>query len=102
MRAHGPIPTRSPELPKRSFYLRDKAKREVDFLVIRAGRPWFLVEVKSSGRRDLNPHLDYFQKATGARHAFQIAFDLPFVEKDLFAGASPVRVPALTLLSQLL
>ena len=27
-------------------YLRDKEKREVDFLVARDGKPWFLVEVK--------------------------------------------------------
>jgi predicted AAA+ superfamily ATPase len=84
------------------YYLRDKAKREVDFLVTRAGRPWFLVEVKSAGRRDINPSLEYFQGVTGAKHAFQVAFDLPFVESDPFSQATPVRVGALTLLSQLL
>jgi hypothetical protein len=84
------------------FYLRDKAKREVDFLVTRAGKPWFLVEVKSAGKRDLNPNLEYFQRMTGARHAFQVAFDLPFVDIDLFSRTTPCRVPALTFLSQLL
>ncbi|MEI7901618.1 MAG: AAA family ATPase [bacterium] len=84
------------------FYLRDKAKREVDFLVTRAGKPWFLVEVKSAGKRDLNPNLEYFQRMTGAQHAFQVAFDLPFVAVDLFSRTTPVRVPALTFLSQLL
>lgn len=83
------------------FYLRDKAKREVDFLVTRQGQPWFLVEVKSSARRDLNPNLGYFQHVTGARHAFQVTFDLPYVDADLFARTDPVRVPALTFLSQL-
>lgn len=29
------------------YYLRDKQKRDVDFLVVRDGNPWFLVEVKS-------------------------------------------------------
>lgn len=27
-------------------YLRDKERREVDFLVVRAGKPWFLTGVK--------------------------------------------------------
>lgn len=84
------------------FYLRDKAKREVDFLVTRAGKPWFLVEVKSAGKRDLNPNLAYFQRLTGAQHAFQVAFDLPFVDTNLFTRTTPIRVPALTFLSQLL
>lgn len=84
------------------FYLRDKAKREADFLVTRGGNPWFIVEVKSAGKRELNPNLEYFQRMTGARHAFQVAFDLPFVDIDLFTRTTPCRVPALTFLSQLL
>ena len=83
------------------FHLRDKARREVDFLVTRAGRPWFLVEIKSSARRSLNPNLEYFQRVTGAAHAFQLAFDLPYVEADAFDHIRPVRVPAVTFLSQL-
>lgn len=84
-------------------YLRDKAKREVDFVVVRDSEPWFLVEVKSSASRSISPSLVYFQKQTGARHAFQIAFDLDFIEKDCFAGGNPnpLRVPAVTFLSQL-
>ena len=78
------------------FHLRDKARREVDFLVTRAGRPWFLVEIKSSARRSLNPNLEYFQRVTGAAHAFQLAFDLPYVEADAFDHIRPVRVPAVT------
>lgn len=34
------------------FYLRDKEKREIDFLVVRDGIPWLPVEVKSS---DIEP-----------------------------------------------
>lgn len=83
------------------YYLRDKAKREVDFLVTRDRKPWFLAEVKSSGLRGISPSLAYFQKVTGARHAFQVAFDLPYVEVDAFSRTEPARVPALTLLSQL-
>jgi predicted AAA+ superfamily ATPase len=82
------------------YYLRDKAKREVDFLVTRDGQPWFLVEVKTSGRREITPALTYFQRQTGAQHAFQMAFDMDFVDADCFAHSAPVRVPATTLLSQ--
>ena len=82
-------------------FLRDKAKREVDFLVIRDGEPWFLVEVKSSARRDLSPALAYFQQKIGAAHAFQLAFDLEHVDRDCFEVRSPVRVPVTTLLTQL-
>ena len=41
-------------------YLRDKEKREVDFLVVRDGKPWFLVEVKQSDDKG-SKSLDYFQ-----------------------------------------
>ena len=83
------------------YYVRDKAKREVDFLVTRDHQPWFLVEVKSSGKRELNPNLAYFQDRVGAEHAFQAAFDLDYVDRDCFSVQEPVRVPATTLLSQL-
>lgn len=82
-------------------YLRDKLKREVDFLVVRDRRPWFLVEVKASETK-LSDTLAYFQAATGAPHAFQAVLDLPFVEADCFARSVPTVVPAQTLLSQLL
>ena len=58
--------------------LRDKEKREVDFLVVRDGEPWILVEVKASGKTPLSPALEYVQRQTGADHAFQVAMDLPF------------------------
>jgi len=83
------------------FYLRDKAKREVDFLVTKDGKPWLRVEVKSAAQRDLNPNLAFFQHATGAKHAFQAVFDMPYVDRDCFALTMPIRVPVTTLLSQL-
>ncbi len=84
------------------YFLRDKAKREVDFLVTRNNDPWFLVEVKSSGKRGLNPNLEYFQDFLHAGHAFQVAFNMEYVECDCFAESKPVRVPAKTFLSQLI
>ena len=81
-------------------YLRDKQKREVDFLVSRDGHAWFIAEVKAADTH-LSKGLEYYQRATGARHAFQIVFDEPFVDADCFARTDPVVVPAKTLFSQL-
>ena len=82
-------------------YLRDKEKREVDFLVVRDRKPWFLVEVKQSESR-LSPHLGHFQSQTGAIHAFQAVASLSFVDADCFGEFSPTVVPMRTLFSQLL
>lgn len=81
-------------------YLRDKQKREVDFLVTKDRQPWFLVEVKT-GNAKLSPELGYFQKALQAKHAFQVVFDLPYEQIDVFDYTSPVVVPAKTFLAQL-
>ena len=82
------------------YYLRNKAKEEVDFLVAKDGRPWFLAEAKLS---DTTPTraLAAMQKATGAAHAFQVVRDLPYVDADPFSYTDPVSVSARTLLSQL-
>ena len=82
------------------WYLRDKAGREVDFLVTRDDQPWFLVEAKLSDG-PLSPALAYFQAKTGARHAFQVAVQAPWVAANPFERTDPVKVPALTFLSQL-
>ncbi len=81
-------------------YLRDKEKREVDFVVVRSGKPWFLAEVKQSQEK-LGPHLMRFQEALGAPHAFQVVLDLPYVDANCFETTEPTVVPAQTLLSQL-
>ena len=82
-------------------YLRDKLKREVDFVVVRDGKPWFLVEVKKADA-NLSPALAHFQAQTGAEHAFQVVLDLPYEEANCFAHRKPIVVPAKTFLSQLL
>jgi hypothetical protein len=83
-------------------YLRDKRKQEVDFVVIRDGKPWMLVEVKS-GQGQITPALRYFQAATKAPHAFQLVMNMPYEPVDCFAETGrPFLVPARTLLSQLL
>ena len=83
------------------FYLRDKQKREVDFLVSRDGVAWFIAEVNASDTH-LSPCLSYYQRATGARHAFQIVFGEDFIDADCFTRTNPVVVPARTFLSQLI
>lgn len=83
-------------------YLRDKEQREVDFVVVRDGKPWFLVEVKSNDDR-LSPALKYYQDQLNAPLAFQVLLEADFVKADCFAaGGRPVVVPARTFLSQLL
>ncbi len=82
------------------FYIRDKQKREVDFLVTKDNRPWFLVEVKYA-ETALSPTLAYMQAQTGAKHAFQVVIEEEYVEADCFQATKPVVVPARTFLSQL-
>lgn len=83
-------------------FIRDKQKREVDFLVTRDQQPWFLVEVKNKSTTGLSNSLRYFQQQTGAPHAFQVAMDDAFVARDCFEHRDPIIVPAKTFLSQLI
>lgn len=83
------------------YFIRDKEKREVDFLITRDNQPWLLVEVKSSVKAKLSRHLARFQQKTGAQHALQVAMDMDYVDADCFAVLKPVIVPAKTFLSQL-
>jgi predicted AAA+ superfamily ATPase len=82
-------------------FIRDKQKREVDFVVTRNQQPWILVEVKSSEKAQLSDSLSYFQKQTRAEHAFQLAMEANFIERDCFEHHDPIIVPASTLLAQL-
>lgn len=84
------------------YYLRDKEKREVDFLVSKDGKPWFIVEAKTSDNEGLSKSLFYYQELTKAPHAFQVVFDMDYVEGDCFASSRPIIVPAKTFLSQLI
>ncbi len=83
-------------------FLRDKEKREVDFIVIKNKKPWFIVEVKSSENETLSPNLRYFQELVGAEHAFQVAFNMEYIDQDCFTYNKPTIVSAKTFLSQLI
>jgi len=83
-------------------YLRDKEKHEVDFLVARDGKPWFLVEVKHR-EESISPTLKYYQDQVKAPFAFHVVVDADYVDADCFAKPrGPVVVPAKTFLSQIL
>lgn len=83
------------------WFIRDKEKREVDFLVSRDKKPWFLVEVKMSSKSGINKNLIYFHKKIKTKHAFQVVFDAKYVSKDCFKCTEPISVPAQTFLTQL-
>ena len=83
-------------------YLRDKEKREIDFLVARDGKPWFLAEVKYR-EESLSRTLQYYQEQVNAPFAFQVVVDAAYVNADCFTTPGrPLVVPARTFLSQLL
>ena len=81
-------------------YIRDKSRREVDFVVTRDGSPWFLVEVKK-GATHISESLRFFQEKLGAKHAFQVVVDAEYGDYDCFSMSSPTVVSARTFLSQL-
>lgn len=83
-------------------YIRDRNQREVDFIVVRDGLPWFLVEVKQSSC-EISKSLKFFQQQTNTPYAFQVVIDSEYVDKDCFTSPGmPIAVPARTFLSQLL
>lgn len=52
-------------------YVRDKEKREVDFVISRKQKPYVLVECKYSDM-NISPHLNYFNERLKPEHAFQV------------------------------
>lgn len=83
------------------FYLRDKEKREVDFLVTKDKSPWFLVEGKLSNNQGISKNLLYYWKLLKVPHAFQVVYDMDYIDRNCFDAKEPIIVPAMTFLSQL-
>ena len=83
-------------------FLRDKQKREVDFVVVRDGKPLMIVEVKTNTKAGISKHLSYFQEQLGVKYAFQVAIDADYVDRDCFEETAPIIVPAKTFLAQLI
>lgn len=66
-------------------FLRDTDKREVDFVVLRAGAPLFAVECKS-GERAISPAIRYFAERTPIPHFYQVHLG----ERHYQSGAATV------------
>lgn len=82
------------------FYIRDKDKREIDFLLTKDEKPWVLIETKNSMNKSLSSYLEYFQEMLDVPHAFQVVLKTPFVNKNCFVEKGPIKVSAKTFLSQ--
>ncbi len=52
-------------------FLRDSDRREVDFVVLRKGKPLFAVECKT-GEKNVSPSLSYFAERTGIPKFYQV------------------------------
>lgn len=83
------------------YYIRTKEKKEVDFLLTKDNIPWVLIETKYSHNNSLSKNLIYFKEKIKVPYAFQVVFDLPYIEKNCFECTEPTIVPAQTFLSQL-
>ncbi|MEE4278950.1 MAG: ATP-binding protein [Halieaceae bacterium] len=83
------------------YFVRDKQGNEVDFCVTRDGKPWLLVEAKLALSAGLSAGLHRFAEQLGVTLALQVVRDAPYAEADAFAVTGPIKVPARTLLSQL-
>ena len=80
-------------------YLRDKMQREVDFLVSKDGKPYMLVECKSSGKEPLSPALVHFKNTLNVPLAWQVCFDMP---KSSFDPSDAVMSPSRIAVADLL
>lgn len=83
------------------YFVRDRLKREVGFLVTKDKNPWILVEVKSKESKTLTPSLKHFYEALEPSFAFQVCMEKEEVKKNPFLAKRPMIIPAETLLSYL-
>lgn len=82
------------------YFLRDKKQREADFLITKDGKPWFIVEAKTS-EQGLTSSLHYYKEHTGAPFAFQVTKNMKYIDYDCFSKEGIFIVPSSTFLSQL-
>ncbi|MEA1933465.1 MAG: AAA family ATPase [Thermodesulfobacteriota bacterium] len=55
----------------RLHYLRSIEKKEVDFMVMADGKPWFMVEAKLNNIK-VSPHIKYFKAKLNVPYAYQV------------------------------
>lgn len=67
-------------------FVRDKSKREVDFLIVRNSKPWMLVECKS-GSKSPAPSLKYYSQILSPEHRLQLVtesnYDRTYAEDNI-------------------
>ncbi len=82
--------------PTELRYLRDRSGREVDFLVIVSGKPWFVVEAKLK-ETSIDPSLVYFRDRLGLRWCYQVVLEgrRDFVENGVRCLPAPRFLAAL-------
>ena len=78
-------------------YVRDREKREVDFLITDRQKPYALLEAKLTAR-DADPNLRYFADRLKPNYAVQIVRD-PQGFKGVFTSAGVILAPAVHFLS---
>ena len=82
-------------------FIRDKEKREVDFIITKNNNPWLLIEVKLSLNKGLSSSLRHFHKSLNPAFAFQVVLNMDYVQKNCFETPGIWIVPLRTFLSQL-
>ena len=82
------------------YFLRNKDKKEVDFLISRNNKPWILIEAKFKDK-SLSKSVRYFQEQTKAPKAFQLIKEMNYIDKNCFDFDKLMVVPSSTFLSQL-
>ncbi len=84
------------------YFIRDKDKREVDFVVTKNNQPWMLIEVKLSHNKGISSSLYHFHERLKPKFSFQVIFNMDYVQKSCFEEVGIVQiVPLKTFLSQL-
>lgn len=78
-------------------YVRDREKREVDFLIAENQKPYALVEAKLRGE-EVDPNLNYFHDRLKPAYSVQVV-RAPQKSKGLFASRGVIHVPAAHFLS---
>jgi uncharacterized protein len=74
------------------FFLRTKERKEVDFLITQDATPWILVEAKLGDSNTLSASLQYFHHALATKHAFQVVYNMPYIDKSCFDYTKPTIV----------
>ncbi len=83
-------------------FIRDKEKREVDFVISKNNEVWALIEVKKSYKEPISKSLMHFHHHLNPEHTFQVACDLGYQDVDVFKLRKPSIVSMKTFLSQLI